>query len=208
MQKTPPTELRAALDAIVEPGTGLSISELGLLYGVEVEDEGRTAVVKVAQVPLARRLLKALRAAIEAAGDFEEGRLEFVKDPPWNPDTMATPEARVRLAELASRPVAPARVEDVWEHVSEVVDPEMGMTLVELGLVYGIDLDEPGRRAHLRMTLTSPMCPVGPYLIEAVRQSALLAPGLEDAEVELVWDPPWDPRTMASEDARMDLGLL
>lgn len=208
MTRTNPEVLNDALAGVVDPQTGMSLVDLGLLYEVQVEDEGRTAVVKVAQVPLARRLLRQIRGAIEAAGDFEDGRLEFVKDPPWNPAIMATPEAQAALAEVAARPKAPARVEDVWEQVGEVMDPEMGMTLVDLGLIYGIDLDEAGRRASVRMTLTSPMCPVGPYLLEAVKQAALLAPGLEDASVELVWDPPWDPRVMASEDARMDLGLL
>lgn len=201
-------DLYESLAKVIEPGTGLPITDLGLVFEADVEDGGRTAIVRVAQVPIARRLVQPIREAIEAAGGFDDGRLEFVKDPPWIPEAMATPEARARLAEVDARPRSPARVEDVWDQVGQVVDPEMGMTLVDLGLVYGIDLDEAGRVASIRMTLTSPMCPVGPYLVEAVRQAALLAPGLDDAAVTLVWDPPWDPRTMASEDARMDLGLM
>ncbi len=201
-------DLYEALSKVVDARTGLSIVDLGLLFDVDVEDDGRCAIVKVAQVPMARRLVKKIREAIESAGDFEDGRLEFVKDPPWIPEVMATPEAQARLAVVASEPVPPVRVEDIWEQVGQVMDPEMGLTLVELGLIYGIEVDEAGHAADIRMTLTSPMCPVGPYLIEAVKQAALLAPGLEQAEVELVWDPPWDPRTMATEDAQMDLGLI
>lgn len=200
--------LYAALSEVVDPRTGLSIVDLGLLFDVDVEDDGRTAIVKVAQVPMARRLLSRIRAAIEAAGDFEDGRLEFVKDPPWIPEVMATPEAQARLVAVATEPMPPAEVDDLWAQVGQVMDPEMGMTLVELGLIYGIDLDEAGRVATIRMTLTSPMCPVGPYLVEAVKQAALLAMGIEEVSVDLVWDPPWDPRTMASEDAQADLGLI
>lgn len=208
MATTTREDLFEALSKVIEPGTGMSITDLGLVYDADIEQDGLVAVVRVAQVPIARRLLKAIREAIEKAGDFEDGRLEFVKDPPWIPEAMASPEAVEALRAAEARPREPARVEDVWEQVGEVVDPEIGLPLVELGLVYGIDLDDAGRRAAIRMTLTSPMCPVGPYLMEAVKQAALLAPGVEDATVDLVWDPPWDPRTMASEDARMDLGLF
>ncbi len=207
MEARPRDALYRALSQVIDPETGASITDLGLVFDADVTPDGRCAVVRVAQVPRARRLIAAIRTAIESAGRFDDGRLEFVKDPPWLPEAMATPEARARLADAASRPAAPARVEDVREHVGQVMDPEMGLSLAELGLIYGIELDGTGRQASIRMTLTSPMCPVGPWLVEAVRQAALLAVGVEDASVELVWDPPWDPRTMASEEARMDLGL-
>lgn len=196
-----------ALSRVIEPGTGCSITELGLVLDVDLDSEGRSTVVKVAQVPLARRLVRPIREALESLGDLEDGRLEFVRDPPWVPEAMATPEARKALAEAERRPGAPADLEEVRALVGEVLDPELGYSLGDLGLIYGVELDGDGRRAAIRMTLTSPMCPVGPYLVEAVRHAALLARGLEDASVELVWDPPWDPRTMASEDVRMDLGI-
>jgi metal-sulfur cluster biosynthetic enzyme len=196
-----------ALSRVIEPGTGCSITDLGLVLDVDLDSEGRSTVVKVAQVPLARRLVRPIREALESLGDLEDGRLEFVRDPPWVPEAMATPEARQALAEAERRPGAPADPEEVRQLVGEVLDPELGYSLGDLGLIYGVELDGDGRKAAIRMTLTSPMCPVGPYLVEAVRHAALLARGLEDASVELVWDPPWDPRTMASEDVRMDLGI-
>ncbi len=85
-----------------------------------------------------------------------------------------------------------------------VEDPEAGMNIVELGLVYGVEAS--GARATVRMTMTSPTCPLGDYLTDAVRD-ALRArfPELEQVDVELVWDPPWTPERM-SEGARSFFG--
>jgi metal-sulfur cluster biosynthetic enzyme len=92
-----------------------------------------------------------------------------------------------------------------------VDDPEAGMNIVELGLVYGAeatpDTNAPARwRATVRMTMTSPACPLGDYLSDAVK-SALRArfPELTEVEVELVWEPPWTPERM-SEEARNFFG--
>jgi len=92
-----------------------------------------------------------------------------------------------------------------------VEDPEAGMNIVELGLVYGVEAAPGGNAptrwtAKVRMTMTSPTCPLGDYLTDAVRD-ALRArfPELEQVEVELVWDPPWTPERM-SEGARNFFG--
>lgn len=89
----------------------------------------------------------------------------------------------------------------------EVNDPEAGVNIVDLGLVYAAEAlphgSEPGRlRAHVRMTMTSPGCPLGDYLADAVRE-ALRArfPEIAQVEVQMVWDPPWTPERM-SEQAR------
>ena len=85
-----------------------------------------------------------------------------------------------------------------------VDDPEAGMNIVELGLVYGVEANPPA--ARVRMTMTSPACPLGDYLTDAVRD-ALLArfPEITQVEVELVWEPPWTPERM-SEEARNFFG--
>jgi len=79
-----------------------------------------------------------------------------------------------------------------------VDDPEAGMNIVDLGLVYGVEATPPS--AMVRMTMTSPACPLGDYLTDAVRD-ALRArfPELEEVGVELVWDPPWTPERMSGE---------
>lgn len=97
--------------------------------------------------------------------------------------------------------------EEVLEALIPVVDPEMNISIVELGLIYDVEPDEENQRLLIKMTLTSPMCPVGPQIMGAVHSSALEIEGVEDVDIQLVWTPPWDPRTMASEEVRMMLGI-
>lgn len=85
-----------------------------------------------------------------------------------------------------------------------VIDPEIGVNVVDLGLVYGIEMN--GSTAEITMTLTTPMCPLGPYLDQEVRTAVSDVPGVEDVSVNLVWQPPWDPSKM-SEDAKLELGF-
>ncbi len=80
---------------------------------------------------------------------------------------------------------------------------------MELGLVYGLASEpvEGGHRVKVQMTLTAPGCGIGPVLVDDVRRKLLGTPGVKDAEVELVFDPPWDPSRM-SEAARLQLGFM
>src|SRR5579864_8957437 len=83
-----------------------------------------------------------------------------------------------------------------------VIDPEIGINIVDLGLVY--DLDVKDGVAEVTMTLTTPACPLGPYIDSEVRSALQDVPGVTDAKVNLVWTPPWDPSNM-SEDAKLEL---
>lgn len=94
----------------------------------------------------------------------------------------------------------------VLETIRSVYDPELGISIVELGLIYGVEVKD--NNVIVRMTLTSPACPIGPALQASVHQAVLKLPWAKDVKVELVWTPRWDPRTMASEDAQMELGIL
>jgi nitrogen fixation NifU-like protein len=108
----------------------------------------------------------------------------------------------------AADPGAPAPTkEEVFQALKPVVDPEIGIGLVDLGLVYGVDVDAEKRLVTVRMTLTTPACPYGPMLFEQTRQAVRKMPGVAEAKVELVWDPPWDPKTMASDMAKDALGI-
>jgi metal-sulfur cluster biosynthetic enzyme len=91
------------------------------------------------------------------------------------------------------------------EFLREVIDPEIGINIVDLGLVYGIQLSGDGV-ATIRMTLTTPGCPLGGYLDDAIRDTLWGAPGVTDVDVEIVWDPPWDPDEMMSDWAKGQLG--
>lgn len=100
----------------------------------------------------------------------------------------------------------PTTEESLWAALRQVEDPELRLSIVELGLVYGITLDDDGV-VTVDMTLTSPACPVGPMLQGMIFHRLSGMEGVEDVEVNLVWDPPWDPRKMASEEVKMTLGI-
>ena len=152
------TQVLEALRTVIEPETGCSIIELGLVLSVEVVDHGLTAVVRVAQEPLARRLLDPIRQALESIPGLMDGRLEFSKTPAWDPESMASEAANARLAELAARPSEPATEVAIWDGLAQVIEPELGLPVTELGMIYGVDLAPDGRTANIRLTLTSPMC--------------------------------------------------
>lgn len=93
--------------------------------------------------------------------------------------------------------------DEVREALRGVVDPEVGMNVVDLGLVYGVDISAQGVR--VRMTMTTPACPMGAMIVDEARAAiGRLAPG-GAVEVELVWDPPWGP-AMMSEHAKAHFG--
>jgi FeS assembly SUF system protein len=95
--------------------------------------------------------------------------------------------------------------EKIVEVLRTIYDPEIPVDIHTLGLIYELELDD-ARRARVRMTLTAPGCPVAGYLVEEVQQKVSAVPGVTDAEVELVWEPPWSP-SMMSEEARLVLDL-
>ena len=111
------------------------------------------------------------------------------------------------MADLdTSQAEAHPTAEEVMDVIKVVQDPELQMSIVDLGLVYGVDIDEEGM-VTVQMTLTSPACPVGPMLQGQIYHTLNQMEGVEDVEVNLVWDPPWDPKIMASEDVKMMLGI-
>src|SRR5579862_5955050 len=100
-------------------------------------------------------------------------------------------------------PVNPPE-ELILEALKEVHDPEIGINIVDLGLIYGTEMDE-GGHVTITMTLTTPMCPLNEYIDAAVKTALEEVPGVTSSTVNLVWTPPWGPDKM-SEDARLELG--
>ena len=98
----------------------------------------------------------------------------------------------------------------IWDALQTVYDPEIPVSIAELGLIYIFQvtpLPEGGHLATVRMTLTAPGCGVGPMLVEEVRSKVAALPGVSRVEIDLVFDPPWDP-SMMSEAARLQLGFV
>src|SRR6476660_8513940 len=94
----------------------------------------------------------------------------------------------------------------VVEVLKSIYDPEIPVDIYELGLIYDVDISEDGD-ATVTMTLTTPHCPVAESMPQEVELRVLSVPGIRDAVVNLVWDPPWDPSKM-SDEARLELGML
>ena len=95
--------------------------------------------------------------------------------------------------------------------LKNVIDPEIGLDIVNLGLVYNVDIQDQGKRVSVDMTLTTPACPAGPQIIEQARREigALkdVYQDMEDVSINLVWTPFWNP-SMMTEDAREELGFF
>lgn len=117
-------------------------------------------------------------------------------------------------AENASQSAAPADEESleqlIWSEMKKCFDPEIPVNVVDLGLIYDCqvqDRPEGGFRVEIKMTLTAPGCGMGPVLAEDVRARLEAISGVEDTEVEIVFDPPWNPNMM-TDAARLQLGFM
>lgn len=131
-----------------------------------------------------RRLLPVLQQDAEPTGAFV---LEGVGK---NPEPVGSEGLRDALVEA----------------LKTVHDPEIPLNIYDLGLIYGIELDDSGD-VHVTMTLTAPGCPVAGALVQEVHDKVLATPGVRHAKTELVWDPPWT-RERLSLAAQLELGLL
>lgn len=96
----------------------------------------------------------------------------------------------------------------VLETLKTVFDPEIGINIVDLGLIYGVATDETEQKVVVTYTLTSPACPVGPMLEAQIREAVANLDEVKTVETDLVFSPPWDPREMASDEAKFELGIF
>jgi probable FeS assembly SUF system protein SufT len=124
------------------------------------------------------------------------------------PPASATPApAPLQLSDEADDEAVEALV---WKQLRTCFDPEIPVDIVELGLVYGCDLErlaDGTRKVNVRMTLTAPGCGMGDILVDDVRTKLERVPTVSEADVELVFDPPWN-QTMMSDAARLETGML
>jgi len=98
-----------------------------------------------------------------------------------------------------------SKKDEIVEEIRKIYDPELPVNIYELGLIYDIKVEDE-RNAKIKMTLTSPNCPVAESLPKEVKDGAMQVEGIEDVDLELVWDPPWN-KDMMSEAAKLELNL-
>jgi metal-sulfur cluster biosynthetic enzyme len=97
-----------------------------------------------------------------------------------------------------------ASVDEVMDALTNVIDPELGLDFVELGLIYGVEIED--STVHVTFTLTTPGCPIGPQVTEQIEEFVGELEGVEDVECEMVFTPAWSPEKM-TEDAKFALGF-
>ena len=155
------------------------------------------------------RVLQTLGGNVTVQGDY--GQLMRIDEK----DADALGADYLAQNPKAAEPQAPAAEgafdeERIWEQLRTVYDPEIPVNIVELGLVYqckATPLPEGGHRVEIQMTVTAPGCGMGPVLVDDVRRKVEGLPGVKEADVQLVWDPPWDQSRM-SVVARLLLGWM
>lgn len=155
-----------------------------------MNEERKIAVEQVDAVPPPpkARVEDAPRETFERKRDYLEGFLAR------KPDALSGTEPGGEL------------YESVIDAIKEIFDPEIPVNIYDLGLIYGVEIG-PDNHAVVTMTLTTPHCPVAESMPAEVELRVGAVPGIGAAEVNLVWDPPWDPQKM-SDDAKLELGML
>ncbi|MCC6712569.1 MAG: DUF59 domain-containing protein [Candidatus Dadabacteria bacterium] len=134
-------------------------------------------------------------ASAQPAPSPAEGRTE---------DGAPAPSLEAAAADGPSGGPSPVTEQKVLEALSNVYDPEIPIDIVNLGLIYGVEID--GGNVRIEMTMTAPGCPVSGQIAGESRLLVEEIPGVESVDVEIVWDPPWDPSKM-SEEAQQSLNI-
>ena len=123
---------------------------------------------------------------------------------------LEKPVAHNGAAETTETSAGPVDEKAVWDQLRQCYDPEIPVNIVDLGLVYDCKLiqsPESGTTVEVKMTLTAPGCGMGPAIAHDAQSKILSIDGVDEADVELVWDPPWN-QSMISEAGRMKLGMI
>lgn len=108
----------------------------------------------------------------------------------------------IGLSRLLPAPIEP---DVLIDHLRSVIDPELGVSIVDLGLVYGASMAD--GVVHVRMTTTTPACPIGSYLADSIRRALSELVGVLDVDIDLTYEPRWSP-DMMSDEAKVELGWL
>jgi len=142
---------------------------------------------------------------VENVASPPKARVDAVPDAPRERDYLSGFLAQTPR-EDAPGEVGGALYEAVVDALKEIYDPEIPVNIYDLGLIYGVEVAD-ASHAVVTMTLTTPHCPVAESMPAEVELRVAAVPGIATCDVNLVWDPPWDPQKM-SDDAKLELGML
>lgn len=190
-------DILESLTRVVDPNYGINIVDLGAVYGIEV-DHGRVRIEMAAtslDAPWHANILDEIEEVLRRRhAGISDIIVDVVSEPEWREDFI-TDAGRMQMR----HPVRPAATSsaggptsaDVVESLMLVLDPEVGINIVDLGLIYGVTVLD--GMVHIRMTLTTPGCPLHDSIEAAVRRVLETRhPEIRDIEIELVWEPAWD----------------
>lgn len=202
-----PQAILTSLTRIVHPQFGVDVVNLGTIYGIELNGDAVTITMAHAVDS------ESDRAEVEQLiteglyrrhPDLARVAFDISHDPPWR-DDFITPEGQLqRNNPLPSQPMEQVSPGDIRDSLMFVIDPEVGVNVVDLGLIYDVALH--GTAVVITMTLTTPGCPLHDTIEEAIqRVIETRHPHITAIRTDLVWDPPWD-TDMISDAGRRQLG--
>lgn len=199
------------LTRVLDPGWGVNIVDLGFVYGIET-DHGKILIsmtLPTPEYPGREALMEAIDGAVRHRhAGAPSVDVDLVWDPPWRRDFVSADgelqlEAPIPID--AVEVAAPLTEESIEDSLRLVIDPELGINIVDLGLIYGIGVSD--GRVAVTMTLTTPGCPLQATIEEAIeRVLETRHRQMEDIVIELVWDPPWG-TDLISDEGRAQLAL-
>lgn len=200
-------DILESLTRVVDAGYGVNIIDLGLVYGIEVAHGAVTIQMALTAPDVAHRdeLIASIHDTVRRRHvGVDEVIVDIVSEPQWRPDFIT--EAGEMQLRHPVQPGAEGEItpDEVVQSLKLVLDPEVGINIVDLGLIYGVTVR--GTDVHIEMTLTTPGCPLHATIEQAVRRVLETRhPDVRDIEVELVWEPAWDVDKITPE-GRAELG--
>lgn len=209
---TPPSaeDVLESLTRVIDPAFGINIVDLGIVYGIEVNQ--RTATINMTLTaedsPSQETIVPDIRdVVLKRHPGLDRVVVEFVWDPPWRDDFITEAGLQQMKNPLTRQMEVSDELpteNDILDSLMFVIDPEVGINIVDLGLIYEVTVE--GSAAHIEMTLTTPGCPLHATIEAAVHRTLETRhPRLTDIEMELVWEPPWDTE-MITASGREQLG--
>lgn len=200
-----PEAILTSLTRIIHPGYGVDVVNLGTIYGIELHGDVAKITMAHATHGVPEQVEQLIREGLfRRHPDLAKIEFEISNDPPWRVDFI-TAEGELQLNNpMPSHPESFVTEDAVRESLMYVIDPEVGVNVVDLGLVYGIEVEEPA--IDITMTLTTPGCPLHDTIEAAIQRVVETRhPSISDIRTHLVWEPAWN-TDMISDAGREALG--